>query len=963
MLGFPCFTIFQIQNLPSMKIVTPFLCCLVTTIAFAQPPATPKEVIEIGLQQKTQLAETSTVKNLPFKNIGPTIMSGRVVDFAVNPNNPVEFYVGYASGGLWHTNNNGTSFTAVMDNSPTQNVGCVAVDWQNGTIWIGTGEVNASRSSYAGIGLLKSDDKGKTWQNVGLVDSHHISSILINPSNPNEVIVGAVGHLYSTNDERGVFKTTDGGKTWSKTLFINDQTGIIEISANPKNFNTMYATAWDKDRKAWNFDGSGPGSGVYKSTDAGTTWVKVSNENSGLPIGKGMGRMGTAVVDDTTVYLIVDNQFHRKEAPKKEETDMLTKDDFKTMDVAAFLNLDDKKLNQFLKMNGFQEKYRAENVKQMVRVGTVKPEDLAKYLDDANSQLFDTPVIGAEVYKSTDSGKNWKKTHEGFLDDLYYSYGYYFGKIHVDPNDSDKIYVYGVPILKSSDGGKTFESIDADNVHVDHHALWINPKMPGHLIDGNDGGVNISYDDGKTWIKNNAPAVGQFYSVNIDHQKNYNVYGGLQDNGVWVGPHNYESSPGWTQQGKYPYESLLGGDGMQVQIDSRNSDIVYTGFQFGNYYRLNRKGGEPVYIQPKHELGDSPYRFNWQAPILLSPHNQDILYLGGNKLMRSMNQGDDWKAISEDLTNGGKPGNVAYGTLTSISESPFQFGLLYAGSDDGLLHVSKDAGASWTKISDSFPNELWVSRMIASSHKKERVYVTLNGYRWDDFKPYVYVSNNYGAIWKDISSNLPASSVNVIKEDPVNEDLLYLGTDNGAYVSLDRGESWEVFSKELPNVAVHDLVIQPEAKHLVLGTHGRSLYVADIALLQKLNPNTMDGVVLAEMEPVNFSPRWGSKFSTWGKVFEPKTKIQFYSPQTGKATITITSESGEKLQQVIVDAEKGVNVVDFDLTISEKGKSYLEKSKTEISKAENGKFFLPKGKYKVNVLVSGKSGTSELEVK
>jgi len=909
------------------------------------------------------MAQTSTVKNLAFQNIGPTIMSGRVVDFAVNPNNPIEFYVGYASGGLWHTNNNGTSFTPVMDNSPTQNVGCVAVNWKTGTIWVGTGEVNASRSSYAGIGLLKSDDKGKTWQNMGLADSHHISSILINPSNPEEVIVGAVGHLYSTNDERGVFKTTDGGKTWDKTLFINNETGIIEISANPKNFNTMFAAAWDKDRKAWNFDGSGEGSAVYKSTDAGSTWEKISTEKSGLPVGKGMGRMGTAVVDENTVYLIVDNQFHRKEEAKKEETDILTKDDFKNMDVTAFLALDDKKLNQFLKMNGFQEKYRAENVKQMVRVGTVKPEDLAKYLEDANAALFNTPVIGAEVYKSTDGGKSWKKTHEGFLDDLYYSYGYYFGKIHVDPNDANKIYVYGVPILKSEDGGKTFESINADNVHVDHHALWINPKMPGHLIDGNDGGVNISYDDGKTWIKNNAPAVGQFYSVNVDNQKNYNVYGGLQDNGVWVGPHNYEANPGWMQEGKYPYASLLGGDGMHVQIDSRNHDIVYTGFQFGNYFRINRATDETTYIQPKHELGDSPYRFNWQTPILLSPHNQDILYLGGNKLMRSMNQGDAWTAISEDLTQGGKPGNVAYGTLTSISESPFQFGLLYTGSDDGLVYVSKDAGGSWTKISDSFPKNLWVSRVIASSHKKEKVYATLNGYRWDDFKPYVYVSENYGATWQSISSNLPASPVNVIKEDPVNEDLLYLGTDNGAYVSFNRGESWEVFSKELPNVAVHDLVIQPEAKHLVLGTHGRSLYITDISLLQKLNSRTMDKLMLAEIDSVNFSPRWGAKFSTWGEIYTPKTKIQFYSPKSGNATITIKTEEGKELQSLPIDAINGVNVVEYDFTISEKGSKIFDKTDNKIKQAENGTYYLPKGKYILSVHMDKKEAQQSFDIK
>ena len=953
----------SVINSFSMKKSVLFALLLATITTFAQQPPTSAVAVHEGLVQKLKGAETSPVKNLPFTSIGPTVMSGRVVDFAVNPNNPIEFYVGYASGGVWYTNNNGTSFKPVMDSSPTQNVGCVAVDWQNGTIWVGTGEVNASRSSYAGVGLLKSDDKGKTWQNMGLTDSHHISSILINPSNPEEVIVGAVGHLYSTNAERGVFKTTDGGKTWSKTLFINDQTGIIEISANPNNFNTMYATAWDKDRKAWNFRGSGLGSGVYKSTDAGSTWAKISTENSGLPVGTGMGRMGTAVVDQNTVYLIVDNQFHRKEEPEKEETDILTKDDFKTMDAATFLALDDKKLNEFLKMNGFQEKYRAQNVKQMVRVGTVVPKDLAKYLEDANSALFDTPVIGAEVYKSTDGGKTWKKTHAGFLDDLYYSYGYYFGKIHVDPNNADKIYVYGVPILKSEDGGKTFESINADNVHVDHHALWINPNRPGHLIDGNDGGVNISYDDGKSWIKNNSPAVGQFYSVNVDRQKNYKVYGGLQDNGVWVGPHDYEASAGWQQLGKYPYESLLGGDGMQVQIDNRNSDIVYTGFQFGNYYRLNREAGTSKYIQPKHQLGESPYRFNWQTPILLSPHNQDILYLGANKLMRSMNQGDDWTAISEDLTQGGKPGNVAYGTLSSISESPFQFGLLYTGSDDGLVYVSKDAGGSWTKVSDSFPKNLWVSRVLASSHKKERVYVTLNGYRWDDFNPYVYVSDDYGATWKDIGGNLPPSPVNVIKEDPVNEDLLYLGTDNGAYVSFDRGRSWQVFSKELPNVAVHDLAIQPEAKHLVLGTHGRSLYRADISLLQKLDSKTLDQIVLAEIDTIKFSSRWGSKWNSWGEVNQPKVKLQFYSPQDGKATITITSDDGKELQQWVVAVEKGVNLLVYDLAISQKGIHYFEKKKSKIAKAENGKYYLPKGKYNVGILVNEKAVAAEMAVK
>jgi photosystem II stability/assembly factor-like uncharacterized protein len=298
----------------------------------------------------------------------------------------------------------------------------------------------------------------------------------------------------------------------------------------------------------------------------------------------------------------------------------------------------------------------------------------------------------------------------------------------------------------------------------------------------------------------------------------------LQDNGVWVAPNNAKIDKSWQQSGKNPYQSIMGGDGMHVQVDDRNPNIVYTGYQFGNYYRLDRATAKKTYIQPKHPLGETPYRFNWQTPIHLSKHNQDILYFGGNKLHRSLNKGDDWETISEDLTHGGKKGNVAYGTITSISESPFQFGLIYVGSDDGLINVTKNGGGSWKQISNTLPQNLWVSRIIASKFKKERVYATLNGYRFDDFKPYIYVSDDFGSTWKNIGSPIPTSPVNVIKEDSENENILYVGTDNGLYISFNRGESWEAFSKNLPNVAVHDLVIQPSAKELIIGTHGRSLY-------------------------------------------------------------------------------------------------------------------------------------------
>ncbi|MHA7056845.1 WD40/YVTN/BNR-like repeat-containing protein [Aquimarina sp. M1] len=929
-----------------------FLLTLISISIFSQRPATSAEEIQKGLLQKTQLEKSSLVKNVPFENIGPSVMSGRVVDVDVNPENTTEFYVAYASGGLWYTVNNGTTFDPVLDNAETINVGDIAVDWKNGTIWVGTGENNSSRSSYAGIGILKSSDKGKTWKNVGLVDSHHIGRIIINPNNPKEVVVGVTGHLYSNNQERGVYKTTDGGTTWDKTLFINNETGVIDVAYAPDNFDIMYAAAWDKDRKAWNFEGNGDGSGIYKSIDAGNTWNKISLEGSGFPIGNGVGRIGLAVFDENTIYAVHDSQYRRDESKKTEKRSGLSKEDFKTMSVDAFLNLEDKKLNRYLKTNGFQEKYRAENVKQMVRSGSVKPIDLAKYLEDANAALFDTPVVGAEVYRSDDGGVTWKKTHKEYLDDIFYSYGYYFAQIQVNPTNKDHIYISGVPILKSKDGGKTFKSISAENVHADHHALWINPKNPNHLINGNDGGVNISYDDGEHWIKANQPSVGQFYAINVDYEKPYNVYGGLQDNGVWVGAVNAKENASWHQSGHYPWKSIMGGDGMQVQIDNRDHNIVYTGFQFGNYYRLNRATDEQTYIQPKHELGESPYRFNWQTPILLSPHNQDILYLGGNKLMRSMDQGVQWTAISGDLTNGGKKGNVAYGTLSSISESVFQFGLLYTGSDDGLVYVSKNAGGNWIKISDDLPKDLWVSRVIASTHKKERVYVSLNGYRWDDFTPYIYRSEDYGQTWKNIGKNLPISPVNVIKEDPENENVLYVGSDNGAYVSLDGGSTWQVFSKGIPNVAVHDIVVHPEANDLLLGTHGRSIYKTNIEPLQKLDSEIIaSGLYVYPMKARKASPRWGSSWSKWLDPYEPSTTIKFYANNAGAVTVKITTESGKTLQEFSVNSDKGLNYTTYDLTISDKGRKALLKEfpDEDVSKKKNDKYYLPVGTYEVTI--------------
>ncbi len=939
------------------------LICL--SIGYGQAIPTAPQQVETALQQKQQMKVISLVKHIPLKNIGPSLMSGRVVDLDVNPENPVEFYVAYATGGLWYTTNNGTSFTPLMDNAETQNIGDIAVDWKSGIIWVGTGENNASRSSYAGIGILKSTDKGKTWQNMGLTDSQHIGRILINANNADEVVVGVTGHLYSSNEERGIYKTTDGGRTWQKTLFINPEAGIIDLAHVPSNFNIMYAASWEKDRKAWDFLGSGSASGIYKSTDGGSSWERISNEGSGFPTGLDVGRIGLTVFNENTIYAVHDNQDRRDKSEENEkESDVLTKDDFKTLSKDDFLKLEDKELNDFLKTNGFHEKYRAENVKQIVRSDAAKPIDLAKYLEDANSILFDTPIIGAEVYRSNDGGNSWTKQNDDYIDALFYSYGYYFGEIRVDPNDVNKIYLGGVPIIKSDDGGKTYTSINSDNVHADHHALWVNPKMPGHLINGNDGGVNISYDDGAHWIKNNSPTVGQFYAINVDNQEPYHVYGGLQDNGVWEGPHNAKENSGWQQTGEYPWKSLMGGDGMQIQIDSRNHNVVYTGFQFGNYYRLNKEKKEKKYVQPTHDLGKKAFRFNWQTPILLSPHNQDILYLGSNRLHRSMNQGDDWETLSDDLTQGEKKGNVAYGTLTTISESPFKFGLLYTGSDDGLVNISQNGGGSWNPISSSFPKDMWVSRVTASQHKKKRVYVSLNGYRWDDFTPYIYKSDDYGKTWTSIANNIPTSPVNVILEDPENENLLFVGTDNGLYVSFDQGKSWQAFQNGLPNVAVHDLVIQSKAKHLLVGTHGRSIYQADISHLQQMTPETLaKDLVIFALGDTKYSKNWGNKPSPWSKATTPGLDVVFYSGEAGSYAAEIQTADDIVVSTTELEADKGLNMLSYDIAFSKTGKaSYLKKNKTKLKEAKDGKTYLPKGDYVIILTGNGSSDEAKFKI-
>lgn len=917
-----------------------------------------------GYQKRLALEKNSLVKNVPFRNVGPTVMSGRVVDLAVDPNDPSHFYVAYASGSLWETKNNGTSFEPLFDNQIVMTIGDIAVDWNNNIIYVGSGENNSSRSSYSGYGVFKSANNGETWEHIGLEETHHTGRIILHPSDANTLWVATLGHLYSENPERGVYKTTDGGKTWNKTLFVNNRTGIVDLVMHPSNPNILIAAAWEKDRKAWDFTEAGNGTAIYRSEDGGTTWKEIADD-SGFPDTNGTGRVGLAIAPSNPdiVYAILDNQDRREKDGDKEQA-TVTKDKLRTMSNEMFMALENKDINQFLDDNGFPREYNAVDIKKDVEAGKVKPLDLVVYTEDANSLLFDTPVKGGEMYRSNDTGKTWTKTHEDYIEGMIFSYGYYFGQVQVDGQNPDVIYTMGVPIVRSDDGGKTFKSINEDNVHVDHHAIWVNPKDSRHLILGNDGGVYVSFDTGASWINCNSPSVGQFYAVAVDMEEPYNVYGGLQDNGVWKGPSTYEYNRSWLQNGKYPYERLMGGDGMQVAIDTRDNTTVYTGYQFGNYFRINTETGDRKYITPRHTLGDAPYRWNWEAPIIVSSHNQDIVYFGSNRFHRSMNMGDDFETLSGDLTKGGKKGDVSYGTLTSIAESPTRFGLLYVGSDDGLIHISKNAGQDWTKISNSLPANFWVSQVQASKHKEGRVYASLNGYRWDNFDAMVYMSEDYGNTWKNISANLPKEPVNVVKEDPENANVIYVGTDHGVYVSMDGGSIYQAFDEGLPNTPVHDLVIHPRDKDLVLGTHGRGIYIADVSLVQQMNSDILaKSLHIFTMNDMNFSSRWGSKRGTWGDVIESKTNVNFYSNTAGSGKIEVLYKDQVVVSSAI-DADKGLNYIEIKLETDESFKDLLdEELAKEYKAAENGDFHLVAGDYTIRVTIGSTSQETAFKIK
>lgn len=890
----------------------------------------------------------------PVKNIGPTIMGGRVTDLEVDPQNPQHFFVAFASGGLWETTNNGASFKPVADALPTLTIGDFDVHWPSGTLYIGTGEVNSSRSSYSGTGIFKSTDFGKTWSFAGLPESHHIGRINIHPNNPDKVTVAVLGALYSPSKNRGIYVTSDGGKTWKQTLYIHENAGCVDLVTDPQNPEVMYTSSWERTRRAWNFWEAGKGSGIYKSTDGGQNWTLLTTELSGFPAGGYCGRIGLSVYhknDDFRLYALVDHQKPDTTTLKKEG---YQKKDFKQMSKQDFLSLNDSMLNKFLKNNQVPRYYSAQKMKELVRSDSLKPSDLYVYLTNANDDLFEAGVIGPELYVSRDEGKSWQRTHTQSLNKVSYSYGYYFGLVKVSPVNKDEVYIAGVPMLRSDDGGKTFSFAGADNVHVDHHSLWINPANPQHIINGNDGGINISYDKGLSWYRCQHPAVSQCYSVYADGEKNYQVYSGFQDNGVWRGPGHYSYSPEWQMTGDYPYKSIMGGDGMQVARDDQNK-MVYTGYQFGFYYRIDESTGERTSIQPKHKMGESPLRFNWQSPIWLSEHNKDILYFGSNKLHRSLNKGNDWTDISGDLTKGGIKGDVSYGTLTSIHESPFKFGQIVAGTDDGMVHITRNGGETWTRIDAGLPQSQWVSRVKFSVHQPNTLYVCLNGYRWDHFESQVFKSADLGKTWTKLSG-LPTSPVNVICEDINDKNILYVGTDNGLYISFDGGLSFVKGPQDIPNVAVHDL-FQHKNGDLLAGTHGRSIYKINTTPLNKYVQMKDSLLVFFQPKDAVYNSNWGSRQFDF-TYNEPSAEwIYFNRTCTDSIQISIYNIASQPVYQRHFKAERGFSIFKYSMDMQEE--LIPQNIRNTLIKAENGKYYLPSGDYRV-LMQCGNTGSEKI---
>lgn len=853
------------------------------------------------------------LNNLKFREIGPAIMGGRIDDFAVVESNPGIVFVGTASGGVLKSVNGGTTWEPVFDNEAVSTIGDVTIAPSDPSIvWVGTGEPNNRQSSSWGNGVYKSTDGGKTWMHMGLKETHHIGRIVIHPSDPNVVYVASPGRLWGPSRERGVFKTTDGGKTWTNVLFINEDTGVIDIALDHRSPGTLYAAAYQRRRTAFGFNGSGPHGGLYKTTDGGAAWKKLEKglpwDPSPRPVASAAGGPGFG------------GGFPQAAPPPPPPAPAPT---------------------------GPQE---------IGRIGVTlyrsRPDIVYTIIEHKNGGVF----------RSEDKGETWTRMSNTNPRPMYYS------QIIVDPNNDQRIWVMGAPMYFSEDGGRTFRTNLVTRIHGDYHAMWINPADSDHMLVGSDGGIHWTHDRGRTWDFVNTLPLGQFYEIGVDMSKPYNVCGGLQDNGSWCAPSATLYARGISND---EWFNVAGGDGYYVQIDPTDPNILYAESQDGNVLRRDLRTRESKSIRPQPAEGEPRYRFQWNSPIVISAHDPKTIYYGGNFLFKSADRGDNWTKLGGDLTTGAErdklpimgevpdkdtlsrhDGVQQWPCITAVSESPLSPSVLWVGTDDGNLHLTRDAGRTWKNVAEKVPGVpkgTYVSRVSASRHAEGTAYVTFDGHRNNDFNIYVFTTTDYGETWKAISNGLPANNgvVNVVREHRRNPDLLFAGTEYGAFVSFDRGANWSKIKMNLPTVPVDDIAIHPRENDLVFGTHGRSIWILDdITSLEQMN----DRVAASEFHLFDVRPAtaWrlhNHKASTGHKIFlgpNPPNGaiIQYYlkrkveedqppaqsatpgatAPQAGaeqprrsKVKVTFLDSEGNTVRELDGTGEAGINRVVWDL--------------------------------------------------
>ncbi len=802
-------------------------------------------------QAHVQMRDSSPFRGMHWQQLGPSMQGARIEAIAVPSPGSSTIYVGPGAGNVWKTVNNGMTWQPIFEHESAFAIGDIAVAPSNPeVIWVGTGEVQPRHSgpAYAGTGVFKSVNGGRTWENMGLTDSHHIGKVVIHPKNPDIVYVAAMGHFWTPNQERGVFRTTDGGRTWTKVLFIGDHTGVIDLALDLSDPKTLYAAAWQLT--------SGTESGLYRTTDGGTTWKRLSN---GLPAGP-LGRAG-------------------------------------------------------------------------IDIAPSNPRVIYTFLDNwTPSTKGNQPIVGGEVYRSTDRGETWQRANTEDLFPVFGIYGWKFCDVRVAPDNENEIYILGNRAFHSTDGGRTYQRIgetirrvhntEGTAMHLDHHELWIDPANPARLILGNDGGVFTSYDRGKTWLHLNNLPIGQFYFVSFDMQEPYTIFAGTQDDGALYGPSDYRIDDELAANDAWRHVWLdrwTGGDAFVTLPDPTDPRWVYYEHQNGDMRRINLAAGNPFSgspatesIRPQAPRGEAPWRFGWYTPFIISRHEPRTLYAGGNVVVKSTNRGTQWRAISPDLSDpaGGDRALIPYGTVTMLAESRFAPGILYAGTEGGKLYLTRDDGKSWKQINAGLPKK-WISRVIASDDDPATVYVALTGVREDDHAGYLYRSTDYGATWNSIVNNLPAESINVVREDPQNANLLYVGTDAGVYVSLDRGSNWHSLCADLPTTPVQDLVIHPRENELIIATHGRSLFLLDVAPLQALSEQTR-AADLQVFAVNSVKLRWQVEREMPPQPPRGRARIHYWLKQAQPITITIQNTDGKLVRTLTAAGLAGLNDAIWD---------------------------------------------------